>query len=47
MLTCFFKGPNYARGVYALSVNGRIPGYIVQDVQADTDKRYIPRDMSS
>jgi len=38
------SSPNYAKGIYAISVHGRLPSYIVHDVERDTGRKYIPRD---
>jgi len=39
-------GTSFAKGVYAISVSGRIPNDILNDVERDNGKRYIPRDRS-
>eukprot|EP01117_Protostelium_nocturnum_P020018 TRINITY_DN882_c1_g1_i1.p1 TRINITY_DN882_c1_g1~~TRINITY_DN882_c1_g1_i1.p1 ORF type:complete len:126 (+),score=22.11 TRINITY_DN882_c1_g1_i1:59-436(+) len=33
----------FVRGVYAVSVNGRLPNSIVKEIQKDHGKNYIPR----
>jgi len=37
------NGPQYARGVYAISVNGKIPHWMSSEIETETGKKYHPR----
>jgi hypothetical protein len=36
-------GKQYSQGLYAVSVSGRLPRHVQEDIQRESGKKYIPR----